>query len=208
MRTATDVYADLLQIGRPVVETREAAARLRTSVSNASHRLRSIEETGLVRRIRHGLWTLDPAVEPIVVAPYLTAPFPAYVSLWSALAMHDMIEQIPRQIFVASLDRTRTIKTTVGNYSVHHLLPELFDGFDGCPERGYLATPEKALFDSVYVRTPRGGRVFFPELSLPERFDERQLKQWVEQITRPRLRTLVRRGLDAALSQAVREPAK
>ena len=204
MRTAADIYGDLLQVGRPVVETREAAARLRTSVSNTSHRLRSVEEAGLVRRLRHGLWALDPAVDPFVVAPYLTAPFPAYVSFWSALARHDMIEQIPRQIFVASLDRTRTIKTSVGTYSVHHLAPELFDGFDGSPDRGYLATPEKALFDSVYVRAARGGRIFFPELSLPEGFDERKLEEWVGRVERPRLRTLVSRGLEAALSQAER----
>jgi predicted transcriptional regulator of viral defense system len=30
--------------------------------------------------------------------PYLTAPRPAYVSLWSALARHGMIDQIPRSI--------------------------------------------------------------------------------------------------------------
>jgi len=202
VRTTADLYADLLQIERPVIETREAAARLRTSGSNATHRLRSLEEAGLVRRLRHGLWTLDPGVDPFVVAPYLTAPFPAYVSFWSALARHDMIEQIPRQVFVASLDRTRTIETTVGAYSVHHLAPELFGGFDGSPGRGYLATPEKALFDSVYVRAPRGGRIFFPELSLPENFDERRLEHWVGQIKRPRLRTLVSRGLEDALFQA------
>ncbi|HMC49442.1 MAG TPA: hypothetical protein VKH20_02265, partial [Solirubrobacterales bacterium] len=31
-------------------------------------------------------------------APYLTSPLPSYISLFSALAEHEMIEQIPRQI--------------------------------------------------------------------------------------------------------------
>ena len=206
MRT-TDAYGELLQIGRPVVETREAAARLRASTSNTSHLLRSVERAGLVRRLRHGLWALDPDVDASVIAPYLTAPFPAYVSLWSALARHDMIEQIPRQIFVASLARTRSITTTIGTYSIHHLAPELFTGFDGSPERGYLATPEKALFDSVYVRAPRGARMFFPELSLPEGFDDRRFEQWISEIKSPRLRTLVSRGLETALAQATRGSA-
>jgi len=146
-------------------------ARLSTSPTNASRILRSLEEAGLIRRIRRGLWALDPDVDAFVVAPYLTAPFPAYVSFWSALARHDMIEQIPRSIFVASLDRTRSAITPVGTFSIHHIAPGLFTGLDGTPDSGYFATPEKALFDTVYVRAPRGGRVYFPELSLPADFD-------------------------------------
>lgn len=201
MKTS-DAYGDLLKLGRPVIETREAAARLRTSVSNAGHRLRSAQDAGLVRHLRHGLWALDRNVDPGIVVPYLTAPFPGYVSLWSALARHDMIEQLPRQIFVASTARTRRIATSVATYSIHHVAPEVFGGFDGSPSEGYLATPEKALFDSVYVRAPRGGHSFFPELELPANFDDRECKRWLHHIKRPGLRTLVSRGLDSALSQA------
>lgn len=200
MRTA-DAYGQLKQLGRPVIETREAAARLRTSTSNAGHRLRSAQEAGVVLHLRHGLWALDPDVDPDVVVPYLTAPLGAYVSFWSALARHDMIEQIPRQVFVASPGRTRSITTPIATYSVHHLAPELFAGFEGSPERGYLATPEKALFDSIYVRVPRA-RVYFPELSLPPGFDPSRFDAWLARIERPRLRTLVARALQTALDQA------
>lgn len=201
MRTS-DAYGDLLSLGRPVVETREAAARLATSLTNASRILRTGEEAGLVRRVRHGLWALQPQTDPYVIAPYLTAPYPAYISLWSALAQHDMIEQIPAQVSVASLDRSKTVETTFGVFSIHHLAPELFTGFEGTPERGYIATPEKALFDTVYVRAPRGARAYLPELTLPAGFDEHQLETWLGRIARPRLRTLVSRGLDAALAHA------
>jgi predicted transcriptional regulator of viral defense system len=201
---AADAYAELLRIGRPIIQTREAATRLHASTSSASHLLRSMEEAGLARRLRHGLWALHTDIDPFTLAPYLTAPFPAYISFWSALARHDMIEQIPRQISVASLDRTRRLTTTIGTYSIHHLAPELFDGYRGSEESGYLATPEKALFDTVYVRAPRGARIFLPELSLPESFDETQLEGWSYRIATPRLRTLVSRGLKDALRQASR----
>jgi predicted transcriptional regulator of viral defense system len=164
-----------------------------------------MQEAGLVRRLRQGLWALHPDVDPFAVAPYLTAPFPAYVSFWSALARHDMIEQIPRQISVTSLDRTRHLTTTIGTYSVHHLPPELFDGYHGSEETGYLATAEKALFDTVYIRAARGARIYFPELSLPENFDETQLEGWTQRIATPRVRTLVSRGLTEVLRQASRE---
>ena len=199
---ASDAYGALLAFGRPVVETREAAAHLDTSLTNASRILRALEEGGLIRRIRPGLWALDPEVNAFVVAPYLTAPFPAYVSFWSALARHDMIEQIPRSAFVASLDRTKSVDTAIGAFSIHHIAPELFTGFAGTPDTGYLATPEKALFDTVYIRAPRGGRVYFPELSLPAGFDTTKIEAWTEEIARPRLRTIVSRQLDSALAQA------
>lgn len=199
---AVEAYGDLQRIGRPIVTTREAATRLHASVSAASRALRSMEEAGLARRLRHGLWTLQSDIDPFAVAPYLTDPYPAYVSFWSALARHDMIEQIPRQISVASLDRSRRITTSVGTYSIHHLAPELFDGYRGSEAEGYVAIPEKALFDTVYIRATRGAPVFFPELSLPPTFDASQLDEWTERAATPRLRTLVSRGVAEALRQA------
>jgi predicted transcriptional regulator of viral defense system len=202
---AADAYSELQRLGQPIIETRAAAARLGASVSSASHILRSLEQAGLARRVRHGLWALEPGVDPFVAAPFLTAPFPAYVSFWSALDRHGMIEQIPRQVTVASLDRTRRVTTTMGTYSIHHLAPEVFGGYQGTEETGYLATPEKALFDTVYIRAPRGKRTFFPELSLPEGFDDAELERWTERIPSQRVRTVVARGIEEAIRHGERE---
>ncbi len=196
-----NAYGELLRMNRAIVTTREAAARWQTGQGTAGRRLRAMEEASLVRRLRRGLWALDRDVAPFVVVPYLTAPFPAYVSFWSALSYHEMIEQIPRQISVASLDRAQRITTTVGTYEIHHLAPELFAGYHGSEETGYMATPDKALFDAVYVRAATGSRAFFPELSLPENFDDAQIKEWTGRIKSARLRTLVSRRLREVLRQ-------
>jgi len=197
-------YAELVSMNRAAITTGEAAALWQTAQGTAGRRLRAMEEAGLVRRLRRGLWALDRNIAPFVVAPFLTAPFPAYVSFWSALSRHEMIEQIPRQVSVASLDRTRRITTTIGIYEVHHLAPDLFGGYGGSEETGYLASPDKALFDTVYVRAATGSRAFFPELSLPADFDQAQVKKWVGRIQSPRLRTLVSRRLREVLGQASR----
>lgn len=197
-----EAYADLLRLGVPIVTTNEAATRLGISISSATQRLRSMEEAGLVLRLRRGLWTLDRDVDPFVVAPHLTAPYPAYVSFWSALAHHDMIEQIPRRVFVASPDRSRKIATTIGSYSIHHLLPEIFDGFEGSQAQGYLAIPEKAFFDTVYIRAARGAQTYFPELTLPPDFDNDRLDDWLRRIPVKRVRTLVSRNIEQAIEQA------
>lgn len=199
---AVEAYADLLQMGRPVLSTREAAARWQTSSVTAGRRLRGMEDAGIVRNLRRGLWSLEPQITPFAIPHFLTAPFPAYVSLWSALAHHGMIEQIPRQVAVASLDRSRRIDTTVGTFSVHHLAGEVFGGFTGSERSGYLAVPEKAIFDTIYVRAASGGKAYFPELALPGGFDREVLGDWTKRIESSRLRTLVARGVRDALRAA------
>lgn len=198
-------YGQLLRLDRPVITTSEAAAVWQTSGRTAGRRLEAMDEGGLVRRLRRGLWALNPEIAPFALAPFLTAPFPAYISFWSAFAHHQMIEQIPRQVSVASLDRARSITTTIGTYEIHHLAPELFGGFEGSENNGYLAKPEKALFDAVYVRAASGTRAFFPELSLPAGFKDGELEKWTERIESARLRTLVSRRLGEVVSEAQRE---
>jgi predicted transcriptional regulator of viral defense system len=201
-------YGDLMQMNRPIVTTGEATTRWRVEPGTAGRRLRGLEEAGLARHLRRGLWALDPNIEPFVVPPFLTAPFPAYVSFWSALSHHGLIEQIPREISVASLDRARRIETSVGVFAIHHLAPELFGGYRGSEDSGYLATPEKALFDTVYVRAAAGSQAFFPELTLPGDFTDRQANEWIDRIASPRLRTLVSRRLNEVLRQAAREQVR
>lgn len=201
MRT-TDAYADLLKLGRKVITTREAATRWRTERRATGKRLQALEGAGLVRRLRRGLWSLDPNLDPFALPPFLTAPLPAYVSFWSALAHHGMIEQIPRQIWVASPAQPRTITTSIGNYEVHRLAPELITGFTSSENRGYLAEPEKALFDAVYIRAAAGSRAYFPELSFPPGFSRTQTKRWAKDIKSPRLRTLVSGRLGEVLGKA------
>lgn len=204
MRTI-DSYSELLRLGQPVVSTRDAAARWHKSQQRAGQRLRAMEESGLALRLRRGLWALDPDIEPAVLAPYLTAPFPAYVSLWSALAEHGMIEQIPRHTSVASTARSQRIATPVEDLQIHRVAPELFTGYEGSASTGYVATPEKALFDTVYVRAAAGSKAHFPELTLSPEFDDAQLEKWTDRISSKRLRTLVSRHLKAASLQATRE---
>ena len=196
----TQALGELADLDLEILETREVASRLSITVSHASHILRTLNDSGLVLRIRHGLWSLDPQIEPFAVPPYLTAPFPAYVSLWSALAHHGMIEQIPRRVSAASLDRSRQIPTALGTYSIHHLAPVLFGGYSHLDGLGDIADPEKALFDTIYVRVPRGGSTYLPEIDLPESFRREQLEMWIDRIPAPRLKTLVSRRVEEVLA--------
>ena len=200
--TTLESYADLRRFGKPVLTTDDAAMRLRTTLSAASRILSRLESSGLARRLRHGLWSLQPDLDPLALPEYLTAPFPAYVSLQSALHLHGMISQIPQVIFVASLARTRRVRTEIGTYSIHRLAPEFFGGYrsDREPEIK-IATPEKALLDVLYLSAARS-RLFarLPELELPRDFSVRECRRWVARIPAPYRRTMVARRLDPLLA--------
>lgn len=197
-------FATLDRLG-PTVTTGEAAAALNVSVSQASRLLRSLEGKGLARHVRYGLWIVgsDP-VDPRALVEEVTRPHPAYVSFTSALNAHGMIDQVPREISIASLDSAKRIKTELGTYAIHHLPPELFGGWverDGLK----LAQPEKALFDLAYVSAVHSGRPRrIPELELPAAFNRDEVDRWLTRIASPRVRTLTARGLRYALTRAVR----
>lgn len=204
--STTTAYAALRRLGAPFITTGEAAAALRTSLSAASRTLALLAEQGLVRRIRRGLWAVtEEAVEPRRLIAELTRPFPAYVSFDSALAARGAIDQIPREIRVASLGRPRRVRTSIGTYRIHRLPPALFGGYEEL-DGVQVATVEKAIFDQAYVASVHGlrGRLL-PELDLPADFSRGRLDGWTKRVGSPRLRTLVSRSADAILQHAERE---
>lgn len=178
-----------------VVTTAEAAAALRVSSASASRTLRTLEAQGRAMRLRSGLWHVGRS-RPIATAIVreVLRPHPAYVSFLSALNLAGVIDQRPRTIDVASLDRARTIETTVGTYAVHHLPPALWGGWEETPN-GPVATPVKAIFDLCYVSAAhRGGTRRLPELDLPGLSME-HFEPWLSRIGSPRVRSVTEVGL-------------
>lgn len=197
-------FATLSRLGRTIT-TGEAAAALNISVSQASRLMRTLEAHAMARHVRYGLWIIgsDP-VDARTLIEDVTRPYPAYLSFTSALNAHGMIDQVPREISVASLDSAKRVKTELGTYAIHHLPPALFGGWT---EHGgvKLARPEKALFDLAYVSAVHRGRPHrIPELELPAAFDRDELDRWLARIESPRVQTLVGRGLRYLLKRAVR----
>jgi predicted transcriptional regulator of viral defense system len=199
-----DAYAELQRFGKPVVTTGDAAVRLKTTLSAASRILGRLKNSGLVTPVRRGLWSLRSDLDPLALPEYLTAPFPAYVSLQSALYFHGMISQVPQVIFVASLGRTRRVTTSMGTYSIHRLVPEFFGGYRTDSSREIkMATREKALLDVLYLAAARS-RLFarLPELELPQWFRVRECRRWISRIPAAYRRKMVTDRLETILEYA------
>jgi predicted transcriptional regulator of viral defense system len=196
-------YAVLRKLGVPVLETADAAAALHQSTAAANKTLARLARAGLVTSVRHGTWWIDGAVDPFRLPEYLTAPLGSYVSLQTALHLRGLIEQIPEIIYAVSLARTQRVATRAGTFSIHHVAPEVFGGYEETKAGAKLATAEKALFDVAYLSAGRS-RLFtaLPELSLPRGFRRAELKRWVAKIPAGRSRTITERKLDTFLRAA------
>lgn len=175
----------------PFLHTHEAAKILDLSNSQASLILHRLQEAEEIVSVKKGLWLIDKNANSFFIGEHLARPYPAYVSLQSALYLHGMISQIPETIFLVSLGRTQ--KKVVGKtvYSFHHIEIPLFSDFE-LHEKFNLASPEKALFDFFYFSATKKN-IFksLPELELPKSFKRKKLLEWCALIKNPRLRSHV-----------------
>ncbi len=197
-----DVHRSLLGMAQPVFTTNDAKALLEKSKDHASHLLRRLVESGHLVKLKRGLWAFPKDLNAFIIPEYLTAPFPSYVSLQSALYYHGLISQIPEVTYSISPARTRAYRTPLGTFSIHHVKPSFFIGYEMTDGGAKIATQEKALLDFLYL-TPAKTNLFraLPELELPSTFQLTALRKMIRSIEWRRRRTLAEERLQALLRQ-------
>lgn len=203
---STDALAELGNLKKPVFTTAEASAVWRVDPPSASKTLSRLAAANLIQNVLRGIWAIGTDTpDPYEVAPVLVRPYPNYVSMYSAMFKHGMIDQIPRTIDLMSLGRPMRRATSVGLFTIHHLNEESFGGFVGQSNiRSGLATAEKALVDTVTVLGVRSGTVTLPEIDPPNDFDFPTMWAWVDKIPSPRLKTIVTNNLKRITEQVFR----
>lgn len=191
--TLSEALRKIKVMAQQVFRTADVIAALDIKKSHASKLLGRLAQHEHVIRLKRGLWTFPESLEPLALPQHLTAPFPCYVSLQSALYYHDMISQIPEVTYCVSLARTRTYKTPIATISVHHIPGSFFFGYE---ERGdnhvKMALPEKALLDILYL-SPSRSRLFaaLPEVEFPPQFSKKKAHNMIQKIADKRRRSLV-----------------
>ncbi len=196
-----DVLGALESLAASAFTTRDAASRLGVPNAHASVSLARLRAAGRVVRLRHGVWALPNRVDALALPECLTAPFPAYVSLQSALYLHGMVSQVPAVTYAVTLARTRRFVTPLGTVSLHHVRPTFFFGYeDAGRSGGRLATPEKALVDFLYLAPARSGLFrALPEVEWPRTFRASVARSMVNRIELAGRRTAVARSLEELL---------
>jgi predicted transcriptional regulator of viral defense system len=131
-----------------------------TDVTTTQHLLR-LASQNIIVRIKRGVWVnkLVADLNPYEAVPFLRAPWPAYVSLHSALADYGVVQEIPHVIYAVTSTMPRQYSTAIGEFRFHHLPERLIWGFE-VRQTGLghypVADREKAFLDLIYLAlTPR-----------------------------------------------------
>jgi len=202
--TQVEALTKLQRLDEAFFETRDLAALLDVKRSNATQIATRLARAGLLVKLARGKWALKGRVDRFAVAEHLTSPFPAYISLQSALYHNGMIAQIPSVTYAVSLARPRRYDTPLGTFSIHHVEPHFFFGYE-TNETGTakIAVPEKALVDVLYFR-PTRTRLFvgLPEVEFPKSFDWNLTGRMAREVRSRARRALVEQALSSIRNSA------
>lgn len=192
-----ETYARIKLLNQSSFQTRDIVALLDVNTTTASKALSRLKKQGHLLQLRSGLWALPEKAEPMMLPEQLTAPFPSYVSLQSALHYHGMIEQIPETVYAVSLARTKTFNMRWITVSIHHIPTAFYFGYISVKNNVKIATPEKALLDFLYLR-PAKNHLFtaLPELEIPATFDYKLCYEWINKIPARQRRAMVEKQFE------------
>ena len=150
-------------------------------------------ERGRIVQLRRGVYMVaehgqHERTHPFVIANWLRSG--SYVSLQSALAHYGMIPEYVPVVTSVTTGRPETLTNAIGRFQFRHVHRRLFHGFE--PVRlspghdAFLATPEKALLDLLYLTPDSDDVNALAELrlQLPDRVEADVFWQRMDQATK------------------------
>jgi len=195
-------WPDLLQLigSEPVF----SSALLRAgNISDAQVRLQLARWTtaGRIIQLRRGVYMLAPPYRKIEPHPFLIANHlrkNAYVSLQSALAYHSLIPEYVPVVTSVTAARPEQVKTPIGVFIFKHMKMELLFGYQEVEvsrnQHAFVATPEKALLDLIYLNSGAEQATYLRELRLQncESINSSTLIEYAERFGKPKLQRAVK----------------
>ena len=153
-------------------------------------------QAGKIYQLRRGLYSLAPPFQKVNPHPFLVANrmLPAsYVSLQSALAYYGMIpEYVPVTTSITTM-RPNHWETPLGIFIFRHIQIDFFNGCRlediGEGQQAFIASPEKALLDLIYLESGGDTLDYLTELRLGNlnQLDWQLLKNLAGRIEKPKL---------------------
>ncbi len=168
-------------------------------------------KAGRLIQLRRGLYALAPPFQKVKPHPFLVANRMlrgSYVSCQSALAYYGLIpEYVPVTVSVTAA-RPGRWDTPIGSYQFHHVKASLLRGYQqievAAGQRAFVAAPEKAVLDLVYLQPGGDAPDYLRELRLQalERLDLAELERQADLAGSPKLRRAAALVADLARAEA------
>lgn len=168
-------------------------------------------QAGRLYQLRRGLYALAPPYRKVNPHPFLVANRLArgsYVSLQSALAYYGLIPEVVPTVTGVTTARPEHWETPLGVFEFRHLRSDLFFGYRrldlGEGQFAFVAVPEKALLDLVYLTPGGDAPEYLQELRLQnlDRLDPDALQQMAARFGRPKMVRAAERIVALARAEA------
>ena len=205
-------FEDLLQIvgDEPVFETALLLAG-EAEPADVRRQLSRWRRSGRLVQLRRGWYALSPPFRKVQPHPFLVANriVPgSYVSCQSALAFHGLIPEAVFAVTSATAGRPGRWDTPLGTFDYRHVRHGLLWGFQRVPvgpgQEAFVAGPEKALLDLVYLEPAGDSTAYLAELRLQnlDRLDLETLATQARRFSKPKLKRAAGVVTDLASAEA------
>jgi predicted transcriptional regulator of viral defense system len=157
-------------------------------------------EMGRLYQLRRGLYTLAPPFQKVKPHPFLIANRlvrGSYVSTQTALAHYSLIPEYVPVITSVTAARPGRWETPLGWYEFRHFKAELLWGYHllavSPGQSAFVASPEKALLDLIYLQPGGDAPAYLHELRLQnlDQLDLAELSHQADAADSPKLRRAV-----------------
>jgi predicted transcriptional regulator of viral defense system len=165
--------------------------------ANTRRQLSRWTKAGRLYQLRRGLYALAPPFQKVKPHPFLVANRmvrASYVSLQAALAYYGLIPEYVPVVTSVTTARPGRWETPLGVYEFRHVKTDLLFGYqltklDG-GQKAFLAMPEKALLDLIYLQPGGDSPAYLRELRLQnlDRLDVEELRRQADRTDSPKLR--------------------
>ncbi|PKL42461.1 MAG: hypothetical protein CVV39_08905 [Planctomycetes bacterium HGW-Planctomycetes-1] len=153
--------------------------------------------SGKLIRLNKGIYILaEPyrKIKPNLFSIANNIESPSYVSCQSALSFYGLIPEFVPVVTSVTSGRPRTIETPLGRFEYRYIKKDFFCGYQEIelPEKqkAFIARPEKALLDLIYLTAQGDKKEFIDELRLQNfnRFNKDVLDEYTEKSKSPKLK--------------------
>ncbi|OHB57308.1 MAG: hypothetical protein A2173_03190 [Planctomycetes bacterium RBG_13_44_8b] len=154
-------------------------------------------KSGKLIRLSKGIYILaEPyrKIKPEAFAIANKLKSPSYVSCQSALSFYGLIPEFVPVVTSVTSGRPESLETPLGRFEYRRISQKFFWGYHKAElsggQQAFVARPEKALLDLVYLTAGGDKEEFLKELRLQniEKLDKNVLSQYVEKSKSPKLK--------------------
>ena len=148
-QTQIDIFKKLKDLGKSYFTIADFEKILNQKRESLYVTLNRLVKTGLLRRMRRGVYELifaENRIEEIANQLY----FPSCISFESALSKYGIMSQIPYTLTFATFKKSKKIILSGREIEYRQIKKELFFGYK-LQNKVLIAEPEKALLDQIYL---------------------------------------------------------